>query len=88
MATDQELLQSLTGANLIPDFGLTIPFKYYIPEPRFKSENLDEDALRKEYEALPPALQKVFREKEEFHWQFREQFGLATTTDEIMTTTQ
>ena len=58
-------------------------FKDYIPEPRLESKNLDEDALRK-YEALPPALQKVFREKEEFHWEFQEQFGLATTADEII----
>ena len=51
----------------MPHFGLTIPFKYYIPEPRLESKDLDEDAMKKEYEALLPALQKVFREKEEFH---------------------
>ena len=32
MATDQEPPESLIGANPIPNFGLTIPFKYYIPE--------------------------------------------------------
>ena len=84
MATDAEQSEWLAGTDLIPNFGLTIPFKYYIPEPRLESKNLDEDAIRKEYEALTPALQKLFREKEEFHQEFQKQFSLAVTTDEII----
>ena len=82
MATDSGQSESLAGTDPIPNFGLTIPFKYYIPEPRLESENLDEDAIRKEYEAL--TLQKLFREKEEFHQEFQKQFSLAVTTDEII----
>ena len=84
MTTDPEQPESLTGTEPTPNFGFTIPFKYYISEPRLENEDLDEDVLREEYEALPPALQKVFREKEEFHQEFQKQFGLAATTDEIV----
>ena len=67
MASNPEQPETSTGADPIPHFGLTIPFKYYIPESRLKSKNLDEDAMKKEYKALLPALQKVFREQEELH---------------------
>ena len=47
-------------ADSLPHFGLTIPVKYYIPEPCLESEEMDEDTMQSEYEALSPALQKVF----------------------------
>ena len=84
MATNQEPTEPSTVVDSLPHFGLTIPVTYYIPEPHLESEERDEDTMQREYEALPPALQKVFWEKEEFHSQFQTQFGLAVTTKEIV----
>ena len=84
MTTNQKQMESPTEANPLLNFGLTIPFEYYIPEPQLENEDMDEDTLRKEYEALSLALQKVFQEKEEFHHQFQIEFGLAVTTEEIV----
>ena len=68
----------------LPSFRLTIPFQYYILEPQLESVDMSDAALQKEYEALTPALQKVFREKEEFHHHFQTKYGLAATTEEII----
>ena len=45
------------------NFGLTIPFEYYIPEPQLENEDVDEDTLRREYEALSPGSAKGILEK-------------------------
>ena len=60
MATNQKQTESPMGANPLLNFRLTITFEYYIPESWLENEDMDEDTLRKEYEALSPALQKVF----------------------------
>ena len=60
MANNQEQVEPSMIADSLPHFGLTIPVKYYIPEPCLESEEMDEDTMQSEYEALSPALQKVF----------------------------
>ena len=60
MATDQKEMESFTKADPLPNFRLTILFAYYVPEPQLENEEMDEDSLRREYEALTPVLQKVF----------------------------
>ena len=57
MATNQKQMESPMEADPLPNFRLTIPFEYYIPEPWLENTDM---SLRKEYEALSPALQKVF----------------------------
>ena len=43
MANNQE--QPSMVANSLPQFGLTIPVRYYIPEPCLESEDMDEDTM-------------------------------------------
>ena len=60
MANNQEQVEPSMVTDSLPQFGLTISVKYYIPEPHLESEEMDEDTMQREYEALSPALQKVF----------------------------
>ena len=84
MATRLTPIESPTISDSLSQFELTIPVRYYIPEPHLECQELDAKTMQKEYEALSPALQKVFQEKEEFHCQFQTQFGLAATMEEIV----
>ena len=70
MDTNPRPIEFSTLSDSLPNFGLTIPVRYYIPEPCLECEELDARMMQREYEAMPPALQKVFWEKEEFHHQF------------------
>ena len=45
MVNNQEQVEPSMVTNSLPQFGLTIPVKYYIPEPCLESEEMDEDTM-------------------------------------------